>query len=519
MRLYLLAALWAASATVYAAPVNVGGAQVEVPTPDGFVPVTDAMGRYKQFSERFVSPDTRRLTLFIPGDRARQALAGEIPKAPRRIAVSVARELEAVDISARDWAEIKAQYEGSIKEQLHSIKSDVNANVAKASRAAGKEMGKDLLVQVDTMTQLPPHQVDDDVVASSMYVKGDAVVDGTATNSLSVFTLALVHVANRVIFVHVYGTRDDLEWTRNEARDVAASILDSAERPSRTVAAASLPSPTQTKAGSPQPTKIYVDATEVIFQAPAGFDLITAADGKYHQVASRFVSPANQQLALFLESAKAVEVRAGGIPQAERRISVETPRKAAEMILTDKDFAAVSRGFSRSMQGQADELRSKTNAQLKATGKGATQDLGVETSFVVKDMTAYPPHLSTDQAVALSVLQTNLITSGGVAEEYVNTTTAAVVHVNGKLLFVYVYGGKKDLDWTRITTREIVDSMLSNATKAPVVSPASARDSGYAAGVEWGRIAAKAVAYGILGLIVAGIAALWRRLTKKPVRQ
>ena len=96
----------------------------------------------------------------------------------------------------------------------------------------------------------------------------------------------------------------------------------------------------------------------------------------------------------------------------------------------------------------------------------------------------------------------------GRQEDRVLAATSTLVNAGGKVLFLYCYGLKKDLEWTR----EASKAWASAVTTAN--GPPPTRSSG-GSGIDWSSVARKAMIGAVVGGLLAPILVLLRRRSKK----
>lgn len=119
------AALLAASVTI-----DVGGASIQIPVPDGFVRVDGVLPRWDTATAAFISPQNRRALVLGAPDDLKALQAGEAPAFPRSFNVQVARGTERQEFGERTFRDARAGIKTGIdqvRQQLQTVAASVAA--------------------------------------------------------------------------------------------------------------------------------------------------------------------------------------------------------------------------------------------------------------------------------------------------------------------------------------------------------------------------------------------------------
>lgn len=125
--LLLTAPLAAAAADV---SVDIGGATIQIPLPDGFIRVDGVLPRWDAATEAFISPQNRRVLVLGTPEDLNALRAGRPPDAPRTFNVQVARSVERQDFGERTFRDAKAGIKAGIdqvQQQLQAFSASVAA--------------------------------------------------------------------------------------------------------------------------------------------------------------------------------------------------------------------------------------------------------------------------------------------------------------------------------------------------------------------------------------------------------
>lgn len=206
-------------------PVDVGGVSVEVPAPANFVRLTPEMSELYALQSKFVPPNNEDLGCFISQGDAAAALAGEVPPLKRRFSVQVSRNIGSLSVSTSDFLEIKKTFGNDVEKRLSEVKDKLANPLADASAALSQYSEDDLELQFSDTVPFPAHVDDDRMFAFSMLQKAHVETEEGTSAFVNSCTTTALYVNQRVLFLYVFGAEDDLEWTREQSRNWAETIL------------------------------------------------------------------------------------------------------------------------------------------------------------------------------------------------------------------------------------------------------------------------------------------------------
>ena len=258
---------------------------------------------------------------------------------------------------------------------------------------------------------------------------------------------------------------------------------------------------------------ITVGATRLSIPAPAGFAPITGDMKPYAEMAKKFVPATNEQFALFVPAAEAALAARGGIPTSDRRFYVQTVKELVQPFVTSADFADVRRAIKE----QNGEVMKKAEAQFpdifKKINQGVADDYKVDLALSLTQMLPLPPHYETDRAMAFSmIVKYQINDANGKPVPYEGVVTATFIHLQGKILFLYVNAEKAGLEWSRAEAKKWADTVVAANPSDEAVAKREASHEG--SGFDWSQVGEKALIGGIIGGLI-GLARYFFR-KKKP---
>lgn len=206
--------------------VRVGDRLINVPLPDGFVELTPNMSPYYEAMRAYIAPSNIRYLTLITEDKAEALLRGENVELDRYINVESEKGISATSVSSSQFAELRRIIRNQIDEMYANVEKQLPEIVGKGNTTLSAEFSAELAVEVSGMVPLPVHLDKDDAIANSIFMTVGASVDGEdlGTDVLAATNLIL-HVKDKVLFLYVYGSKSELDWTREAAAMWATDIL------------------------------------------------------------------------------------------------------------------------------------------------------------------------------------------------------------------------------------------------------------------------------------------------------
>ena len=104
---------------------DIGGKEITIPTPDGYVRVTKEMDAVYRISMQMADPMNDLLAYYINVSDAPTALQGNIPLLERTFMLKVNKNLKGMLVGSRDFAELKNVTKRQNQEIFESLKSQI----------------------------------------------------------------------------------------------------------------------------------------------------------------------------------------------------------------------------------------------------------------------------------------------------------------------------------------------------------------------------------------------------------
>lgn len=247
---------------------------------------------------------------------------------------------------------------------------------------------------------------------------------------------------------------------------------------------------------------VEVGGTSVEIPTPHGFARVTPEMTGVVELQKYFVPPTNQELASFISEGDVPTALEGKVPDLTRRFTVQVAKKIAGHQLTNAEFSQLKQMYKTEGEQRIEKLKGQLSQFFEDANKGISKQLDVNVVISVGGIVPLPYHFESDRIFSTSMLMKSDIKSesGHIISEVIAATTT-LVHVKGRLLFLYAYGSKDDLEWTRARSKEWAEAVIASNRDAPLASSSSLGVQ--YSGINWDRVISKGIGGAFLALIAA----------------
>ena len=238
--------------------------------------------------------------------------------------------------------------------------------------------------------------------------------------------------------------------------------------------------------------------------APLGFARVIPEMTEVSELQQHFIPPTNQQFAAFIAESDVPQALAGEVPPLQRRFTVQTSKNLVDRPVTQAEFAQLKRSIASNNVKTVEELKKKLPDLMSKASKGVSDQLDTELMIEVGGVVPFPPHYEDDHSMSYSMIARNEVRSeGGESFSDVITATMTLIHVRNRVLFIYSYGGKDDLDWTRESSKTWVRAIVSANASSRSDSELERRQISSYGGIDFDEVTSKAIGGAFLGGVVA----------------
>ena len=195
----------------------------------------------------------------------------------------------------------------------------------------------------------------------------------------------------------------------------------------------------------------------------------------------------------------------GDIPTLDRRLTVQTATSVLRAEISAADFQDVKSKVQAENNEMVKQVEEKMPGWMDQLNENFDDRYQFDPALSMSQLVPLPVHHDGPRSMAYSAFtQYQMNDEFGEPFDFIVTVTATFVHVNGRLLFLYAYGGEDDLAWTREAAKAWTADIIA-------ANPQSARAGVSSAGRSGGFNWAKIIAAGVLGGIVVLIGGLLKR--------
>lgn len=249
-------------------------------------------------------------------------------------------------------------------------------------------------------------------------------------------------------------------------------------------------------------SNISIGGVALAIPSPQGFAPVTEQMGALYDLQKQVVAPTNKEFIAFIPEADLPVALKGDIPDLPRRFAVQTAKSLVTASVSTSYFGKVK----NIIKSQNDEMMKKVEKELPGLvtqlNKELSKKYDVNAAFSVAQMVPLPVHEETDRTLAYSALvKYNMNDSTGNPAPYIAVFTATLVHVKGKVLFLYSYAEEAGLEWSRESAKQWANAIVA-ANPSDFQSPIKESLPSAVTGIDWGQVSAKAIAGAIIGLVI-----------------
>ena len=206
--------------------INVGNAEISVPVPPGFAPVTKEMKLTYQLQQQFVAPMNQLFLGFIAEGEVGTAMTDELPSLNRTCTIQALKQLVGQTVTKSQFAELKKELKSQNEKLISKMEKEIPGAMKKINDGITKEFGVNVGLELGKMVPLPVHEETERTMASSMYVKYEMGKQlAKATSFVGVVTATYAHVKGKLLFLYCNGQEQDLQWSRTTSKAWADALI------------------------------------------------------------------------------------------------------------------------------------------------------------------------------------------------------------------------------------------------------------------------------------------------------
>lgn len=209
-----------------AVEIDIGNRQVSVPLPDGYVELTPEMSPYHETMEAYIAPSNIRFLSLIRTSDAEAILRGEVADLRRYMNIESEKGIAAASVSSATYDELRHVLRTQLDDLVAQANEHLPGIIEKGNSTVSEAFDANVAVDLGGMVPLPIHLDTTNSMAYSMYLTVGVSTNGEKTsNDVIAATMLALHVKDKVLFLYIYGSESDLDWTREFASIWAAEIV------------------------------------------------------------------------------------------------------------------------------------------------------------------------------------------------------------------------------------------------------------------------------------------------------
>lgn len=253
-----------------------------------------------------------------------------------------------------------------------------------------------------------------------------------------------------------------------------------------------------------------IGGKDLVIPSPQGYSRVTQEMNAVYRLSLQMADLKNDQLAYYISDSDTPMALNGEIPTLERTFLLKVNKQLKNMVVGSKDFAELKNMTKRQNKELFESVKSQVPGLMKDTSEGISKEFNVDFAMQISQMIPFDPHYEADNALSYSMYINYGVTTEGTKEESIVSATATYVNVAWKVLFLYCYGPKDDLEWTRSASKKWAEQVMNINAQPP------AKSSG-GRGLDWNKVIEKgivgAVSGGLIALII-GVLSIFRKKKK-----
>lgn len=249
---------------------------------------------------------------------------------------------------------------------------------------------------------------------------------------------------------------------------------------------------------------------DVLIPAPQGFSYVTQDMDAVYRLSLQAADSMNDKLAYYISDSDIPTAMNGEIPPLERTFILKVSKQLKNMIIGSKDFAEIKNMTKLQNKEIFDSIKSQMPGLAKDISEGISNEFDVDFTMQLSQMVPLDPHYETDNALAYSTYVKYGVMAEGAEEEFILSSTSTIVNVAGKVLFLYCYAPKNDLEWTRSASKLWSEQIMASNSQPPTKTSVGR-------GIDWNKVIEKVIVGTVLGglfSLIIGVLSIFKKKKK-----
>jgi hypothetical protein len=214
-----------------------------------------------------------------------------------------------------------------------------------------------------------------------------------------------------------------------------------------------------------------IAGTVITVPAPEGFQPVTPDMGLAYRVVKYLRDSANYLKAYYISDADASIAKTGQRPSFQRTCTFKVNKQLEAPLLNKKDFNDFKAFVKKQNKDSIESIQSKLHPNASDTGDAFSEEFDVNVALKISNSVELEIHYETENAIAnTKYLTYETSKDRGAPKRSVDVTTATIVNVAGKVIFLYCKSSQNDLEWTRDTAKAWTEKILAGNSPPPADS-------------------------------------------------
>lgn len=246
--------------------------------------------------------------------------------------------------------------------------------------------------------------------------------------------------------------------------------------------------------------EIDVGGTKLVIPAPPGFAPVTPRMANLQDMLRTFVPDTNVEFLSFIPQELVEASLDGEIPLVERRFAAQTTKDLVSQSINTREYRRFRDDLRQSISADKGEVFAKAAERVSAR---IEEETGVDIQAKIDGVREVGTYTVADRMIASSILvnHTHVDQNGQtVADKSVGSYS--IIHVRGKVLFLYAFAEEAAADWSRNAVLAWSDAVLK-ANPPDLRSRITEATPQWLLGMDWGSVGQSALIGGVIGAVLS----------------
>jgi hypothetical protein len=248
-----------------------------------------------------------------------------------------------------------------------------------------------------------------------------------------------------------------------------------------------------------------INGREIIVPVPRGFARVTedmpAAMGIAQQQAD--ADSYNDTLAYYIKESEVPTAMEGYIPDMEKSFILKVNKEMRNMTIGKDSFSQFKSMTKKHNRQVFENIKAQIPEVMNNFSQGVSQEFNIDFAISVSQVVPLETHYEAENAMALSMFVNYGSSAGDEKIEEIISATSTFLNASGAVLFLYAYGPRDELEWTRSASKAWAESVMASNSKPLSKTPGQ--------GLDWTNASVGVIVGGLIALIATAFGILRRK--------